>query len=168
MQNVMTRRPRLPALGRFGWLMALYAENHGRLVRLFDPGRLAPGQYLSHVEGALSVRLDVLAQHAYTTELRLSYTMLDPATGEPDPSAYLRLYRDAGQVEATHCYVGRRWQDVIGMFPPPSEVVDHRTRMNTFLGKWLQYLHDQGHGLATLRRNPDDARLDRNEAGATG
>ena len=168
MQNVMTRRPRLPALGRFGWLMALYAENHGRLVRLFDPGRLAPGQYLSQVEGALSVRLDVLAQHAYTTELRLSYTMLDPATGEPDPSAYLRLYRDAGQVEATHCYVGRRWQDVIGMFPPPSEVVDHRTRMNTFLGKWLQYLHDQGHGLATLGRNPDDARLDRDEAGATG
>ena len=168
MQNVMTRRPRLPALGRFGWLMALYAENHGRLVRLFDPGHLAPGQYLSQVEGALSVRLDVLAQHAYTTELRLSYTMLDPATGEPDPSAYLRLYRDAGQVEATHCYVGRRWQDVIGMFPPPVEVVDHRLRMNTFLGKWLQYLDDQGHGLASLRRNPDDARLDRSEAGANG
>ena len=168
MQELVARIERIPKLSRFGWLMALYAENHGRLVRLFDPGHLAPGQYLSQVEGALSVRLDVLAQHAYTTELRLSYTMLDPATGEPDPSAYLRLYRDAGQVEATHCYVGRRWQDVIGMFPPPSEVVDHRTRMNTFLGKWLQYLHDQGHGLATLRRNPDDARLDRDEAGATG
>ena len=137
MSQALARTARIPRLSRFGWLMALYAENHGRLVRLFDPGHLAPGQYLSQVEGALSVRLDVLAQHAYTTELRLSYTMLDPATGEPDPSAYLRLYRDAGQVEATHCYVGRRWQDVIGMFPPPSEVVDHRTRMNTFLGKWL-------------------------------
>lgn len=168
MQKVLTRRPRLPAMGRFGWLMALYAENHTRLVRLFDPGELAPGRYRSEVAGALPVLLDVVAQHAYTTELRLSYAMLDPVTGEPDPSAHVRLYRDAGQVEATHCYVGRRWQDVIGMFPPPVEVVDHRLRMNTFLGKWLQYLDDQGHGLASLRANPEDARLDRSEAGATG
>ena len=159
MVNVQTRRPRLPALGRFGWLMALYAENHVSLTRLFRPGDLAPGIYVSEVEGALPVRLDILAQHRYTTELRLSYTMLDPATGEPDPSAYLRVYRDARQVEATHCYVGRRWQDVIGMFPPPSEVVDHRMRMNTFLGKWLQYLVEQGHGVATLRAVEDDADL---------
>ncbi|NYZ64278.1 DUF1249 domain-containing protein [Luteimonas deserti] len=168
MQNVINRRPRLPALGRFGWLMALYAENHTRLTQLFEPAGLEPGSYLSAPPGVLAVRLEVLARHAYTSELRLSYTMVDPATGEPDPSAYLRLYRDAGQVEATHCYVGRRWQDVIGMFPPPAEVVDHRMRMNTFLGKWLQYLRDQGHGVASLQRNPDDARLDRDEAGATG
>lgn len=168
MQKVLTRRPRLPGMGRFGWLMALYAENYDRLVRVFDPAALTPGRYRSDVPNALPVLLDVTAQHPYTTELRLSYAMLDPVTGEPDPSAHLRLYRDAGQVEATHCYVGRRWQDVIGMFPPPEEVVDHRLRMNTFLGKWLQYLDDQGHGLASLRPNPDDARLDRSEAGATG
>lgn len=155
MANVLTRRPRVPALGRFGWLMALYAENHTRLTRLFRPGDLVPGIYLSDVDGKLSVRLDIIAQHPYTTELRLSYTMLDPTTGELDPSAYLRVYRDARQVEATHCYVGRRWQDVIGMFPPPSEVVDHRMRMNTFLGKWLQYLAEQGHGVATLRPATD-------------
>ena len=168
MQKVMTRHARPPTLGRFGWLMALYAENHERLVRMFDPARLAPGRYRSNVPGALPVLLDVIAQHPYTTQLRLSYAMLDPVTGEPDPSAHLRLYRDAGQVEATHCYVGRRWQDVIGMFPPPVEVVDHRLRMNTFLGKWLQYLEDQKHGLASLRANPEDARLDCSEAGATG
>lgn len=96
------------------------------------------------------MHLDVLDQHRYTTELRLSYGLVDPLTGEPDPSAYLRLYRDARQVEATHCYVGRRWQDVIGMFPPPAEVIGHRMRMNTFLGKWLQYLAERGHGVATL------------------
>ena len=90
---------------------------------------------------------------AYTVELRLSYSLLDPVTGEPDPSAHLRLYRDARQVEATHCYIGRRWQDVIGMYPPPAEVVGHRLRMNTFLGKWLHYLAEQGHGVATLSRD---------------
>lgn len=141
---------RIPRLSRFGWLMGLYAENHQRLTRLFEPARLAPGNYLSRNGDGLDVRLDVIEQHRYTTELRLSYAMRDPVTGEPDPSAWLRLYHDARQVEATHCYVGRRWQDVIGLYPPPAEVVDHRMRMNTFLGKWLQYLAERGHGVATL------------------
>src|SRR5690606_1694570 len=96
--------------------------------------------------------LDVIEQHAYTTELRLTYALRDPVTGEPDPSAYLRAYHDARQVEATHCYVGRRWQDVLGMYPPAARVVDHRLRMNTFLGKWLHYLAEGGHGVATLQK----------------
>ena len=45
--------------------------------------------------------------------------------------------------------------DVIGMFPPPERILDHRLRMNTFLGKWLQYLAEQGHGVATLRAAPE-------------
>ena len=154
MSQVLTRTARIPRLSRFGWLMGLYAENHTRLVRLFAPGDLAVGSYASHIGDGIDVALEVIEQHAYTVELRLSYTLRDPVTGEPDPSAHLRLYRDARQVEATHCYVGRRWQDVIGMYPPPAEVISHRLRMNTFLGKWLQYLAEQGHGVATLRPLP--------------
>ncbi len=152
MQEVaVPRQASIPRLGRFAWLMGLYAENFRRMTRLFEPVDLAPGRYVSSTGNGLDVQLDVLYQHAYTTELRLTYTMRDPVTGEPDPSAYLRLYRDARQAEATHCYVGRRWQDVIGMYPPAAEVVDHRMRMNTFLGKWLEYLAEGGHGVATLR-----------------
>lgn len=88
-------------------------------------------------------------------ELRLTYDLCDPVTGEPDPSAYVRLYRDARQAETTHCYVGRRWQDVMGMFPPPAELISHRMRMNTFLGKWLEYLAERGHGVATLHLDTD-------------
>jgi len=150
MQPVLSRHVRIPGLTRFGWLMGLYAENFRHITRLFEPADLAAGTYVSRVGDGVDVRLDVIEQHPYTTELRLSYAMLDPVTGEPDPSAHLRLYRDARQAEATHCYVGRRWQDVIGMYPPPAEVVDHRLRMNTFLGKWLQYLAERGHGVATL------------------
>ena len=151
MSNVAARGLRVPGLSRFSWLMGLYAENHQRLTRLFAPGGLQPGLYASSVGDGLDVRMDILVQHAYTTELRLTYDGLhDPVSGESDPSAFLRLYRDARQVEATHCHVGRRWQDVIGMYPPPAEVLDHRMRMNTFLGKWLQYLADGGHGVATL------------------
>lgn len=151
MSHVLVRTTRIPRLSRFGWLMGLYAENFMRLTRLFEPADLAPGGYLSSIGDDLDLRLDVIAQHAYTTELRLTYALQDPVTGQPDPSAFLRLYRDARQVEATHCYVGRRWQDVIGMYPPAAEVLDHRMRMNTFLGKWLQYLAENGHGVATLR-----------------
>ena len=152
MTQLATRTARIPRLSRFGWLMALYAENHARLTRLFEPADLAVGRYASDIGDGLALHLDVIEQHRYTTELRMTYAMRDPLTGEPDPSAYLRVYHDAHQLEATHCYVGRRWQDVIGMYPPPAEVIGHRLRMNTFLGKWLQYLAESGHGVATLRR----------------
>ncbi|MEP6634098.1 MAG: DUF1249 domain-containing protein [Luteimonas sp.] len=160
MPQVLARAARVPKLSRFGWLMALYAENFNRLTRLFEPADLLPGPYISRVGDGLDVCLDVTRQHAYTTELRMTYSMRDPITGEPDPSAFLRLYRDARQVEATHCYVGRRWQDVIGMYPPPAEVINHRMRMNTFLGKWLQYLAEGGHGVATLRTAQEVTDLD--------
>ena len=149
---VARRIERIPRISRFGWLMGLYAENFALLTRLFEPADLAKGSYRSCIGDSLDLRLDVIEQHAYTSELRLTYAMQDPLTGEPDPSAFLRLYRDARQVEATHCYVGRRWQDVLGMFPPPAELLDHRLRMNTFLGKWLHYLAEGGHGVATLQK----------------
>jgi uncharacterized protein YqiB (DUF1249 family) len=150
MSQVLSRITHIPRLSRFGWLMGLYAENFTLLTRLFEPADLAAGRYLSRIDDGLDLSVDVLGQHPYTTELRMTYAMPDPLTGEPDPSAFLRLYSDARQVEATHCYVGCRWQDVIGMYPPPAAVLDHRMRMNTFLGKWLQYLAERGHGVATL------------------
>lgn len=150
MSTVLAPVVRLPTLGRFAWLMGLYAENHRKLERLFAPGRLAQGVHLSHAANGLPLRLEVIEQHKFTTELRLTYEVRDPETGERDPSAFVRLYRDARQAEATHCHAGRRWQDVIGMYPPPAQLIDHRLRMNTFLGKWLDYLAGQGHGIATL------------------
>ncbi|WP_034220190.1 DUF1249 domain-containing protein [Arenimonas donghaensis] len=144
-------KPRFPPrMGRFEWLMGLYGENFGRLTRMFQPQVLVEGRYLSRVPGGLDLQVDVLAQHAYTVELRLSYLMIDARTGQPDPSAYVRLYRDARQAEATHCYVGRHWQDVLGLRPSVQALVGHRLRMNGFLNKWLDYLEGQGHGPHSL------------------
>lgn len=157
MSRVLNRKSALPRMSRFSWLMALYGENHVRFAQLFDPVNLARGCYRSSVGDGLDLQLDVIEQHAYTTELRLTYVLLDPLTGEPDPSAFLRLYRDTRQLEATHCYIGRRWQDVIGMHPPADALIGHRLRMNTFLGKWLEYLVERGHGMHTLRLHADDA-----------
>ena len=157
MTQVLARRPlHIPRISRLGWLMGLYAENHALLQRLFAPAGLPCGRHVSSVGDGLDVMLDIEARHAYTVEVRLSYALLDPVTGEPDPSAHVRLYRDARQAEATHCYVGRRWQDVIGLYPPPAAIMDHRLQMNTFLGKWLGYLGERGHGLSTLRAAEDE------------
>jgi uncharacterized protein len=139
--------------------MGLYAENHALLKRVFEPESLGEGSFLSSVGDSLDVQLDVITRHRYTLEMRLSYRIADPLTGQPDPSAYVRFYEDARQAEATHCYVGRHWQDVLGVHPPSRLILDHRLRMNVFLGKWLQYLKDQSHGRHTLRRMPrEDAR----------
>jgi uncharacterized protein YqiB (DUF1249 family) len=146
------RRARLPSLDRFGWLMALYAENHQRLRGLLPPGELAPGPWRSSCGDGLDLHLEVIEQHRYTTELRLSYTLRDPRTGMPDPSAHLRCYRDAALAEATHCYIGQDWLQALGMRRDAEIVLDHRLRMNTFLGKWLLYLGEQGHGPGTFER----------------
>ena len=78
MSQVLARRVPLPRISRFGWLMGLYSENHARLQRLFEPAQLGCGIYISSIGDGLDVRLEVIEQHAYTTELRMSYGLLDP------------------------------------------------------------------------------------------
>lgn len=148
---------RLPRFSRLSWLMGLYGENYKHLSRLFDLPALLPGSYVSHCPGGLDLIVEVLEVHPYTQELRLSYRMQDPVTGQPEPSAYVRVYRDALQAEVTHCYLGRRWQDVLGPYPSPKLLFGHRLRMNSFLNKWLDYLASQGHGRQTLTRLPIEA-----------
>jgi uncharacterized protein len=142
--------PRLYRPNRFGYLMGLYSENYLRLKRMFAPEKLQGSCFRSSVGDGLDVRLDIVERHPYTIELRLTYDMADPVTGQPDPSAFVRLYRDARQVEATHCYVGRRWQDTMGLDASPRSVLGYRLQINAFLNKWLEYLGEQGHSLATI------------------
>ncbi len=130
--------------------MGLYGENYQRMARLLNLQELLPGAYLSRCANGLDLVVEVLEVHPYTLELRLSYRMNDPVTGQPDPSAYVRIYRDARQAEVTHCYIGRHWQDVLGLHPSPKVMFGHRLRMNSFLNKWLDYLLGQGHGPHTL------------------
>jgi uncharacterized protein YqiB (DUF1249 family) len=137
---------------RLEWLMGLYDENHRRLARLFAPERLGVGEYVSCVDDGLDVRLSVQERHPYTLELGLSYAVVDVTTGNPAPSAQLRSYLDAHLTEALHCEPGRDLWQVLGPLAPARNVMLHRLRMNGFLNRWLQYLAEQGHSLATLER----------------
>jgi uncharacterized protein YqiB (DUF1249 family) len=160
---VLVATTKMPSCSRLGWLMGLYAENYQRMSKLLDIPALAKGTYLSKCPQGLDVVVEVLEVHAYTLELRLSYRMNDPVTGRPDPSAYVRIYRDARQAEVTHCYIGRQWQDVLGLHPEPRVMFGHRLRMNSFLNKWLEYLAGQGHGPHTLGPMPLDEPSDEAE-----
>ena len=160
MTPAIAHKPRIYRPNRFGYLMGLYGENYLRLQRMFRPDRLVGNAFRSSIGDGLDLRLDVVERHPYTLELRLTYDFCDPVTGQPDPSAFLRLYRDARLAEATHCYVGRRWQDALGLHPTPRNVLAHRLQMNAFLNKWLEYLAEQGHSLATLE--PTEALVNTN------
>lgn len=152
------RAPGVPGLfdrlNRFTWLMDLYADNFRRLQDLTDFDALSPGVFYSEGQDGLLLRLEVLARHNYTLELKLSYTMRDDRTGALDPSAMIRIYLDSAQAEVSHCYIGRRWQDVLGIHPSPAQMVSHRLRMNGFLNKWLLYLKQQQHGRGSWQADP--------------
>jgi uncharacterized protein YqiB (DUF1249 family) len=149
-------RPESLLPGRFEYLMGLYAENYHRLVRLFAPHKLAAGEYVSSVDDGLDVRLKIQEKHPYTVELELTYAFVDAETGQPSPSAQLRMYTDAHVAEALHCHPGRRLWQVLGPFPPAHTVLQHRLSMNGFLTRWLEYLAEQGHSIGTLERVADE------------
>jgi uncharacterized protein len=149
------RQEVLPRFSRLSWLMGLYGENFLRAENLFNTSDLKAGRHQSLGHDGLILFLDVIEVHAYTLELKLSYNLLDEVSGQPDPSAFVRIYRDTQQAEVTHCYVGRQWQDVLGLRPTTKVMVGHRLRMNSFLNKWLDYLDIQGHGPHTLIPIPE-------------
>jgi uncharacterized protein len=138
------------APGSFVWLMDLYEENYRRLDRLFRPSKLLPDRYRSSVGDDIDLLLHVVDRQVHTTEISLSYTLVDPGTGLATPSAVLRVYEDARLAEATHCLPGRQLVDVLGPFAKPRTVLEHRLRMNSFLSRWLDYLGDHGHSWHTL------------------
>ncbi len=132
-------------LNRFTWLMDLYSDNFVRLQQMVELANMRTGVYFSEGEDGLMLRLEVLEHHNYTSEIKLSYTLRDADTGALDPSAMIRVYLDSKQCEVSHCYVGKRWQDVLGVRPNLAQLVSHRLRMNGFLNKWLLYLKQQNH-----------------------
>jgi uncharacterized protein YqiB (DUF1249 family) len=138
--------------GRFTYLMGLYAENYWRLIQTFAPHQLKMGSYISSIHDQLDVRVELIQTHRYTLELRLSYLFTDPISGYPDPSANVRLYRDAQMAEVIACYASTRLSDVLGLAPEPHDLWAHRLRMNSFFNKWLDYLSQRGHSRFTLQR----------------
>jgi hypothetical protein len=140
--------------------MDRYANNYWRLVRMLPLADLARGAYFSSVGDGLDLQVELLERHSYTLELRLTYGLRDPDSGQRDPSAMVRIYTDARLAEVTHCEVSQRWRDLLGLRGMARAFVDQRMQVNGFLGRWLEYLEEGGHSRFTLTR------LDASEAAA--
>lgn len=124
-----------------GWLMDLCEENYTYLARLAPEMRHMQGQYLSRLDGATDLYLEVLEQTPYTSLLHLTY-YFGPETGQtPDPDATIRVYHDSRQAEVLHLQ-----QHVLplnqGVIRP---TLEQKWRISLFLSKWLAYSVRQGH-----------------------
>jgi uncharacterized protein len=163
MPNAIVRHPRPARLARYARLTALYADNYWRLTRVLGPDRLAVGGYRSSVGDGIDLLLQMDERKPYTLQFTLSYALPDAQSGRPDPSASVRLYRDARVAEVLACHGARRIEDAIGRSAAPEAVVSHRLRMNAFLGKWLEYLEERGHSRFSLLPAPPGQHLREND-----
>lgn len=149
----------LPPQSRFGNLMGLYAHNYWALTRILGPDHLPLGRHRSEGQVGLPLLLDVLERAPYTVEMKLSYALIDPRSGQPDPSAHVRLYRDARLAEVVTCYFGSRLEHALGRDAPGAAVMRYRLQRNAFFAKWLDYLEHTGHNRFAWRAEAADPAL---------
>ncbi len=139
-------RPARPA--SFGGLMALYESNYVRLRWLLPDLQLirhAGTRMISESRCDFRLFLDVLEATRYTTTFRLTY-FLDSDEGlVADPDLKLRLYHDAGQLEAMACSEQHRHDALRAFETLPGSELRQRWARNMMLNKWLEYCADRGH-----------------------
>jgi uncharacterized protein YqiB (DUF1249 family) len=128
--------------------MDLCDENYHHLLRLAPDVRSLEGCYLSRLEGAMDLYLEILEQTPYTSLIHLTYFFAHESGQQPDPDATLRLYHDSAQVEvlelrqnALPLGAGREWPTLA-----------QKWRANLFLSKWLYYCVGQGHRFGSADR----------------
>lgn len=135
--------------GSFTGLMLLYESNFMKFQNLAgslsDDGR----HWISRVRGDNELHLDALRREPYTTTLCMSYWLRGPDGVEiKDPDLTIRVYHDAGQVEAVACRVRHHHRLLCEIAQAHSAELGRRWRINMMLNKWLDYLADCGHGFA--------------------
>ncbi len=121
--------------------MDLCEENYRHLLRLAPELRTLDGIFLSRLQGAMDLYLEILEQTPYTTLLHLTYFFAREDGQLPDPDATLRVYHDSAQAEILELR-----QKAL----PLNRGVEHPTlnqkwKVNLFLSKWLSYCVRQGH-----------------------
>ena len=134
--------------GTLGGLITLYEGNFIKLCSLLgDPGRMS-GQFVSRTRKDCDLHLRIEDGSRYTRELRLTYLFDEPAGPVADPDLAIRLYLDARVAEVTAWAVFHRHELLADLAQRYSRELDRRWARNIVLGKWLDYLLDNGHSYA--------------------
>ncbi|RLA37490.1 MAG: DUF1249 domain-containing protein [Gammaproteobacteria bacterium] len=130
---------------RLAHLMREYERNYERLQFLVPELRQLCGCSVSHAEAEPDLYLEVLDQAAYTTTMVLTYALEIDGTHQPEPDVQVRVYHDARMAEV----LAVRELGPSGRFgwcPLRQSAMSRKWRFNRFLGKWLAYCLQQGHG----------------------
>jgi uncharacterized protein YqiB (DUF1249 family) len=136
---------RLSPRNRLDRLMREYERNFERLRFLVPDLRELRGNTVSRADAVPDLHLQVIDQSAYTTTMVMTYALEIDGAQTPEPEVQVRVYHDA------------RMAEVLAVREPgPSgrsgwcslrhSAMSRKWRFNRFLGKWLAYCLQQGHG----------------------
>jgi uncharacterized protein YqiB (DUF1249 family) len=134
-----------PSVGR---LMELCEENYHHLQRLAPELRMMEGNFLSRLNGAMDLSLEILEQTPYTTLVHLTYFFAHEDGQLPDPDAMLRVYHDSCQAEILEL----RQKALPLNRGEEHPTLDQKWKANLFLSKWLCYCVQQGHRFSEKER----------------
>jgi hypothetical protein len=134
--------------GTLGGLISLYEGNYLKLHALLgDPGRHLT-QAVSRTARDSDLHLSVEEGSRYTRLLRLTYLFDEPAGPVADPDVAVRLYLDARVAEVATWAGFQRHPQLSALAREYSRELDRRWACNMALGKWLDFLLDNGHSYA--------------------
>jgi uncharacterized protein YqiB (DUF1249 family) len=127
-----------------------------RQLHLLIPDQVAHyDSFSSRVSGSPLLRMDILERHPYTQFLRLTYQFKSGAETEIAPDAHIRMYQDARMAEVTAFNHDQGCKRSAHPWYPHRQLFQRAWRQNLALDKWLGYLLQQGHSLATMQPASD-------------
>lgn len=140
--------PRPARPGSFGGLMALYESNYVRfrwLVPDLQAIRHMGTRMVSESPSDFPLYLEVLEAARYTTTFRLTYFLDSDLGVVADPDLKIRVYHDAGQIEAMACTSVHRHHVLQKFASHGGAELERRWQHNMMLNKWLEYCADRNH-----------------------
>jgi len=134
--------------GTLGGLISLYEGNFIKLSSLLGDPRHLSGRFVSRCSKDCDLHLRIVDGSRYTRELHLTYLFDEPAGQIADPDVSIRVYLDARVAEVTDWANFHRHKMLSNLASRYSRELDRRWARNIVLGKWLDYLLDNGHSYA--------------------
>lgn len=138
---------------RIAHLLELYERNYRMLHRLLPHMDRLPLRSVSNSAHDVPLHVEVKERDRYTLTLHLTYEFVDEAGVRRQPDLWVRLYRDAAVAEALECKERPPWRaEEEG--EQAHDFLSAQWRRNLLLGKWLEYLLEQGHGFEAEPQAP--------------
>lgn len=139
---------------RIAHLLELYEQNYRLLQRLLPHMDHLPLRSVSSSTRDVPLHVEVKERDRYTLTLHLTYEFVDESGVRRQPDLWVRLYRDARVAEALECKERPPWRaEEEG--EQAHDFLSAQWRRNLLLGKWLEYLTEQGHGFDEMARSAD-------------